>query len=272
MLDGGASSSSVPVSALTGSYNRSRTAAASPGEGRSAAAPAPASIPGIDEAVPCPSTPLSRRSDDASLDAHEGLPTRSGREKAGSGNSWDASSSAGHAHGHSHGHGHGHGDDLVSLVREVEAKLDAKSSTSKVYRRQYGGISGGGHGGFGSLSLFDTSSALSSTGGGNRVSRRWAYNGGGYSPGAGGGNDGVYGDAAGGVTDPKLKYIRGMVFRYLSCKDPEVKMHIETALMAMFRLSEEEKKVIEISRQEDTQDTIASITNFLGETIATFAP
>jgi hypothetical protein len=67
-----------------------------------------------------------------------------------------------------------------------------------------------------------------------------------------------------GLMESKVKYIRQMVFQYLSCKDPEVKLHIESALMAIFRFNDQEREAIEERKAEESQDTLTSITNFLG--------
>ena len=44
-----------------------------------------------------------------------------------------------------------------------------------------------------------------------------------------------------GVTfaDSKINYIRSMFLQYLCCKDPVVKPHIESALIAIFRYTDE---------------------------------
>lgn len=44
-----------------------------------------------------------------------------------------------------------------------------------------------------------------------------------------------------------------------------MKLHIESALIAIFRLSEQERSAIEVKRKEETQDTFTAITSFLGE-------
>lgn len=67
-----------------------------------------------------------------------------------------------------------------------------------------------------------------------------------------------------GLAESKVQYVRQMVFQYLICKDPEVKSHIETAIMTLFRFSFDEKETIEKVRKEEQQDTLSSITNFLG--------
>ena len=80
--------------------------------------------------------------------------------------------------------------------------------------------------------------------------------------GMGGGGGG--GGRSLGLGESKVQYIKHMVFQYLSCKDPSVKPHMESALIALFRFSEGERAAIEEQRKADTVDTIASITNFLG--------
>lgn len=67
-----------------------------------------------------------------------------------------------------------------------------------------------------------------------------------------------------GMVESKVQYVRHMVFQYLVCREPEVRTHIELALMALFRFSEEERAAIEAKTQEDSQDTLTTITNFIG--------
>lgn len=79
------------------------------------------------------------------------------------------------------------------------------------------------------------------------------------SPGGGGG--GLRGM---GLGESKIQYVRHMVFQYLTCKDSIVKPHIESALVALFRFNELERLAIDEQRKADTEDTITSITNYLG--------
>lgn len=76
------------------------------------------------------------------------------------------------------------------------------------------------------------------------------------------------GNASGGnLQNSKMQYIKQMVFQYLVCKDPEVKLHVESALMAMFRFSEAEKNAIEDTRKaENDADSLGltTISTFLG--------
>jgi hypothetical protein len=71
-------------------------------------------------------------------------------------------------------------------------------------------------------------------------------------------------DGSAGMTASKIKYVRHMVLQYLSCREPEVRLHMETALMTIFRMSAEEREAIESKRKEETIDTLSSITSFLG--------
>jgi len=71
-------------------------------------------------------------------------------------------------------------------------------------------------------------------------------------------------DGQSGMTASKIKYVRHMILQYLSCKEPEVKLHMETALMTIFRLTPEEREMIENKRKEDATDALSSITSFLG--------
>lgn len=68
---------------------------------------------------------------------------------------------------------------------------------------------------------------------------------------------------AGGMMESKVKYLRQMIFQYLSCRDVEVKLHIEGALMAIFRFNDQERYLIDERKREESQDTLVSITNFL---------
>ena len=68
-------------------------------------------------------------------------------------------------------------------------------------------------------------------------------------------------------TDSKINYIRSMFLQYLSCKDPVVKPHIESALIAIFRYSDEERTSIDEVNHQESQDTITAITTYLGTSI-----
>lgn len=67
-----------------------------------------------------------------------------------------------------------------------------------------------------------------------------------------------------GLGESKIQYVRHMVFQYLTCKDAIVKPHIESALIALFRYNDTERLAIDDQRKADTEDTITSITNYLG--------
>jgi hypothetical protein len=67
-----------------------------------------------------------------------------------------------------------------------------------------------------------------------------------------------------GMAESKVQYVRQMVFQLLVCTETEVKAHIESALMALFRFSEEERAVIESRRKEDTQDALSSLASLWG--------
>ena len=62
----------------------------------------------------------------------------------------------------------------------------------------------------------------------------------------------------------KMLYIKQMVFQYLICRDPEVKLHVENALIAIFRFNETEKSAISETKKSEDVDTLTSITRFLG--------
>ena len=78
------------------------------------------------------------------------------------------------------------------------------------------------------------------------------------SAGGGGGLRGM------GLGESKIQYVRHMVFQYLTCKDSIVKPHIESALVALFRFNDLERLAIDEQRKADTEDTITSISNYLG--------
>lgn len=67
-----------------------------------------------------------------------------------------------------------------------------------------------------------------------------------------------------GMAESKVQYVRHMIFQFLVCREPEVRAHIEAALMALFRFSEEERAAVASKAVEDSQDTLTSITNFIG--------
>lgn len=54
-----------------------------------------------------------------------------------------------------------------------------------------------------------------------------------------------------------------MILQYFSCRDAEVKQHIEAALKAIFRFNEAERAAIALREKEESTDAISSITNFL---------
>lgn len=69
----------------------------------------------------------------------------------------------------------------------------------------------------------------------------------------------------GGMAESKMQYVKQMVYQFLICREPEVKSHIESALIAFFRFSEEEKLAIKsMNKEDEQQDTLATITSFLG--------
>lgn len=80
----------------------------------------------------------------------------------------------------------------------------------------------------------------------------------------GGGAGGGAGSISGGLTEAKIQYIRSMIVQYLACKEPEVKAHMENALIVLFRMTPAEREAIEERRKEESQDTLTSLTSFLG--------
>lgn len=142
------------------------------------------------------------------------------------------------------------------LVEKLKAFNDTSSynSSSK---------SGGGHRGSSSSSVVNSNSSS-----GSYVSWDNRYRGG------GGGEvdpDGEYGNYTADNVSSKIQYVRHMIFQYLSCRDPEVKVHIETALMAIFRMTNAEREVIETIRKEEAQDALTSIADFFGSLSSSIA-
>lgn len=68
-------------------------------------------------------------------------------------------------------------------------------------------------------------------------------------------------------TDSKINYIRSMFLQYLCCKDPLVKPHIESALIAIFRYTDEERAVIEEGHKLESQDAITALTTYFGTSL-----
>ena len=70
------------------------------------------------------------------------------------------------------------------------------------------------------------------------------------------------------MSESKMLYIKQMVLQYLSCRDGVVRPHIEAALVAMMRFSDEERAAIELRRRDEAQDAISSLGSYLGVDIA----
>lgn len=134
-----------------------------------------------------------------------------------------------------------HESELAALIREYETTASSAGNASPRYTNGHHGHGQNHH---------------SHHNGGNG---RHRGSGGGHNP-----DDDVGADGNSGMTASKIKYVRHMILQYLSCKEPEVKLHIETALMTIFRLSPEEREMIESKRKEDETDALSAITSFLG--------
>jgi len=70
------------------------------------------------------------------------------------------------------------------------------------------------------------------------------------------------------LSEAKHQYIRHMLLQYLSCKEAEVKLHIENALLAIFRYTEAEKALIE-ERKKSEQISIDDALPGLGSVLFT---
>ena len=55
----------------------------------------------------------------------------------------------------------------------------------------------------------------------------------------------------------KFAYVRQMMLKYLSCSEPMVREHMETALMALFRFTAEEKKEIDDKKKKLSSEPIS---------------
>ena len=76
--------------------------------------------------------------------------------------------------------------------------------------------------------------------------------------------DNLYGTT---FADSKINYIRSMFLQYLCCRDPVVKPHIESALIAIFRYTDEERAVIEEGHKLESQDAITALTTYFGTSL-----
>jgi hypothetical protein len=70
------------------------------------------------------------------------------------------------------------------------------------------------------------------------------------------------------LSEAKHQYIRHMLLQYLSCKEAEVKLHIENALLAIFRYTEAERALIE-ERKKSEQISIDDALPGLGSVLYT---
>ena len=65
----------------------------------------------------------------------------------------------------------------------------------------------------------------------------------------------------------RFQYIRNLILQYLSCRDFEVKTHIEHAIVTIFRYDEADKEKIELRRKDESGDG----TNTLGSISSLFS-
>lgn len=78
--------------------------------------------------------------------------------------------------------------------------------------------------------------------------------------------------SGGGMAESKVRYLRQMMYQYFLCVEDDVKQHIESALMAILRFTDEEKNAIESKRTDDgigMDSTLSSFTTFLGFSAST---
>lgn len=70
-----------------------------------------------------------------------------------------------------------------------------------------------------------------------------------------------------GYSVSRVQHSRHLVLQYLSCKDRDVRIHMEDALMALFRATESEKiAILSRRRAEDgsSDSYVSSLTGMLG--------
>ena len=139
-------------------------------------------------------------------------------------------------------------------VRVAEEKRQSARTKASTYSTNRGSDS--------SYSNSDTTNGSNEYGGNQELNSDIYGNDGGMGGGAGGGGGG--GMRSLGLGESKIQYVRHMVFQYLTCKDAIVKPHIESALIALFRYNDLERIAIDDKRKSDTEDTITSISNYLG--------
>ena len=145
-----------------------------------------------------------------------------------------------------------HNQEFRHRVRVAEEKRQSARTKASTYSTNRGSDS--------SYSNSDTTNGSNEYGGNQELnSDIYSNNDGSMGGGAGGG-----GMRSLGLGESKIQYVRHMVFQYLTCKDAIVKPHIESALIALFRYNDLERIAIDDKRKSDTEDTITSISNYLG--------
>lgn len=145
-----------------------------------------------------------------------------------------------------------HYQEFRHRVRVAEEKRQSARTKASSYTSKRGSDS--------SYSNSDTTNGSNEYAGNQELNSEIYSNDGGMGGGAGGGG----GMRSLGLGESKIQYVRHMVFQYLTCKDAIVKPHIESALIALFRYNDLERIAIDDKRKSDTEDTITSISNYLG--------
>ena len=69
-----------------------------------------------------------------------------------------------------------------------------------------------------------------------------------------------------GYSASRIQHSRHLVLQYLSCKDKDVRIHMEDALMALFRVTEEERMAIAMRRrlEDGSGDYMSSLSGMFG--------
>ena len=57
----------------------------------------------------------------------------------------------------------------------------------------------------------------------------------------------------------RFQYIRNLILQYLSCRDVEVKTHIENAIVTIFRYDESDREKIEFRRKEESGENYTTL-------------
>lgn len=95
----------------------------------------------------------------------------------------------------------------------------------------------------------------------------------------GGGGGGGHGPGGGGDSflAARVQHMRHLVLQYLSCKDKDVRVHMEDALVALFRFNESERMSILLRRKAEAGPTdaasyVSSWSSLVGDALSSVIP